>query len=336
MLDGWFANVLPDLNQEDPKVARYEIQNTLWWIGMTGIDGVREDTMPYVPRDYWPKWTGAIHRQYPAMTEVGEVFDGDAALVSYFQGGRKQADGIDTGMTALFDYPLYFPLRRVFTQGASFHDIIYDEAHDWLFADPNRLVTFLGLHDLTRFMSEKGVTAANLELAQTFLLTNRGIPMIYYGDEIGMPGGDDPDNRRDFPGGFPGDTRDAFTDAGRTPQEREIWNHVRRLTHLRASLVPLRRGTQRTLYLADKQWVYARQLGRDTVLIALNNANSPATFTVPLAGTGFVDGDTLPDRIGDALPLHISGGMATVTLPAYSGAVFAPASLAAAVPEGGL
>jgi glycosidase len=226
-------------------------------------------------------------------------------------------------MTALFDYPLYFPLRRVFTQGASFHDIIYDEAHDWLFADPNRLVTFLGLHDLSRFMSEKGVTAANLELAQTFLLTNRGIPMIYYGDEIGMPGGDDPDNRRDFPGGFPGDARDAFTNAGRTPQEREIWNHLRRLTHLRASLAPLRRGTQRSLYLADKQWVYARQLGGDTVLIALNNAASPATFTVPLPGGGFADGDTLPDRIGDAPPLHISGGAATVTLPAYSGSVFA-------------
>ena len=222
-LGGWFANVLPDLNQNDPEVARYEIQNTLWWIGMTGLDGIRQDTMPYVPRAFWTQWSTAITRQYPKVNAVGEVFDGDPALVSYFQGGRKGPDGVDTRMDSLFDYPLYFPLRRAFAQGASFHDVVIDEAHDWEFPHPDHLVTFLGNHDVKRFESEDGATAAGLSLAQTFLMTNRGVPLVYYGDELGMKGGDDPDNRQDFPGGFPGDTRDAFTASGRTPSEQEVW-----------------------------------------------------------------------------------------------------------------
>ena len=228
-LGGWFADALPDLNQTDPEVARYEIQNTLWWVGETGFDGIREDTMPYVPRAFWQQWNAAIRRQYPKVNAVGEVFDGDVSLVSYFQGGKTGPDGVDTGMDSLFDYPLYFPLRRAFAQGASFHDLVTDEAHDWLFSRPDHLMTFLGNHDVKRFLNEDGATPAGLMLAQTFLLTNRGIPLLYYGDELGMTGGDDPDNRRDFPGGFPGDARNAFTAAGRTPAEQAIWQHVRTL-----------------------------------------------------------------------------------------------------------
>ena len=322
-LGGWFANGLPDLNQNDPEVARYETQNTLWWVGEAGFDGIREDTMPYVPRPFWRQWNAAIQRQYPDVNAVGEVFDGDAALVSYFQGGRVGPDGIDTGMDALFDYPLYFPLRRTFAQGASFHDLVTDEAHDWLFPNSGHLMTFLGNHDVKRFMNEDGATAAGLMLAQTFLLTNRGIPLLYYGDEIGMPGGDDPDNRRDFPGGFPGDARDAFTNEGRTPQEQQVWQHVRALTHLRAELAPLRRGSQKTLYQTDKQWAYARVLGHDAVIVVLNNDTAPATFSVPVSPAGLPDGVTLTDRLGISAPARVAGGAVTVTLPARSGAVFA-------------
>ncbi len=323
-LGGWFANALPDLNQNDPEVARYEIQNTLWWIGMAGFDGIREDTMPYVPRSFWQAWNTALQTQYPHVNAVGEVFDGDVSLVSYFQGGRVGPDGVDTRMDSLFDYPLYFPLRRAFAQGASFHDLADDEAHDWLFPHPSHLMTFLGNHDVKRFLNEDGATVDGLELAQTFLLTNRGVPLLYYGDEIGMTGGDDPDNRRDFPGGFPGDAQTAFTAAGRTQAEQRVWQHVRTLTHLRAAFPALRRGSQITLLQTDHQWAYARVLNHQAVVVVLNNDTKPATVTVPVTPAGLADGATLTDRLGVSAPVQVHRGTAVITLPARGGAAFVP------------
>jgi glycosidase len=286
---------------------------------MTGFDGIREDTMPYVPRSFWQKWSAAIKRQYPRVTAVGEVYNGDAGLTSFFQGGRT-IDGIDTGFYSLFDYPVYYPLRRAFAQGQTLSDLATEEAHDWLYPDAGHLMTFLGNHDLKRFMSEDGATVPGLELAQTFLLTSRGVPLIYYGDEIGMQGSDDPDNRRDFPGGFPGDTTDAFTAEGRSPDQQQIWTHVSALTHLRARLAPLKDGTQTNLLVADHQWVYLRALGNQDVIVALNNDSSPATVTAPLTGIVGSDG-VWTDRLGTVAPVQSSGGTITLTLPAWSGAI---------------
>ena len=279
-LEGWFVNYLPDLNQNDPEVARYEIQNTLWWLGTAGFDGVREDTMCYVPRAFWQKWSAALRRQFPQAETVGEVNNGDIGVASFFQGGRTEPDGIDTGVRSLFDFPLYYPLRRVFAQGQPIRDVAYMLGRDTLYADPTRLVTFLGLHDDPRFLHEDGATVEGLKLAQTFLLTTRGIPMLYYGDEIGMNGGPDPDNRRDFPGGWPGDPLNAFTAEGRTSEQNDIWNHVQTLTHLRQSLPALRRGTLTNLYVSEQQYAYARQMKTgDAVVVALNNDKNPATWT---------------------------------------------------------
>src|SRR5207237_6245624 len=117
-------------------------------------------------------------------------------------------------------------------------------AHDRLYRHPASLVTLLGLHDVPRFMSEPGATVAGLRLAYTFLLTARGTPLVYYGDEIALPGGGDPDNRRDFPGGWPGDPRNAFEARGRTPEEEAIHAHVTKLIHLRTQIAPLSRGRE--------------------------------------------------------------------------------------------
>ena len=204
VLDGWFVNILPDMNQDDPDVAQYEIQNALWWVGETGFDGIRQDTLPYVPRTFWREWSAALHKQYPNLRIVGEVFDGDPAVPSFFQGG---------GIDSVFDFPTYFNIREVFGRGGNMDAFGKTLAKDRFYADPNLLVTFLGLHDVARFMNEPGASAAKLKLAFTYLATTRGIPMIYYGDEIGMPGGEDPDNRRDFPGGWPGDSNNAFDPA---------------------------------------------------------------------------------------------------------------------------
>ena len=310
-LEGWFIDILPDLNQNDPDVARYITQNTLWWVGVSGIDGIRQDTWPYVPRAFWRDWMTAIKRQYPKLRVVGEVMDGDPSLVSFFQGGRLGFDGIDDKVDALFDFPAFWTIRSAFAQGKSLRDVAQMLGRDRLYANAGALVTLLGLHDLPRFMSETGATTQGLELAFTFLLTSRGTPMIYYGDEIAMTGGGDPDNRRDFPGGWAGDKHDAFAPAGRTKDEQEVWTHVQKLLKLRAERVDLRTGAMQHLYASDQQFVYKR----GKTVIALNNDTTAATVTLPAM--------TLPaDALGVcSAPTGDSAGVAIV-IPARSGCVF--------------
>jgi glycosidase len=320
-LEGWFINILPDLNQHDPETARYIVQNTLWWSGMTGLDGIRQDTWLYVPRSFWRDWMAAIKREYPNMRIVGEVFDGDPALVAFFAGGRPQYDGIDTGVDSLFDFPTFFQLRQAFAQGKSIRAVANMISHDRLYPDPNRLVTFLGLHDVGRFMSEPAATVDGLKLAWTFLMTARGIPMIYYGDEIGMKGGADPDNRHDFPGGWPGDPRNAFEASGRTPDEQAVFQHLQRLTAVRAENQCLRRGRMENLFVSEQQWAYTRAGDRDTAVVLLNNDVSPTqvTFGVPLP-----DGLELRDALGSGTVARVGGGRIAIHVPARSGIVLIP------------
>ena len=310
-LDGWFINILPDFNQDDPEVARYIIQNTLWWVGMSGMDGIRQDTWPYVPRTFWRDWMTAIRKEYPAFTVVGEVFDGDPSFVSFFQGGRAPYDGVDDKVDALFDFPLYFAVRNAFAQGRSIRDVANALARDHLYPNPNALVTFLGLHDVNRFMNEPGATSAGLKLAYTFLITARGTPLIYYGDEIAMPGGSDPDNRRDFPGGWAADPRNAFDAAGRTDVEQSVWTHVQTLLKLRAERVDLRRGMTENLQVADQTYIYRR----GKTVIAINNGSTPATVTLPAMTLG---ADALKTC---SAPTSVADGI-SLTIPARSSCVF--------------
>lgn len=320
-LEGWFLNILPDLNQYDSETRIYLIQNSIWWVGVTGLDAIRQDTMPYVPRDYWRDWTMALKREFPRMRVVGEVFDGDPALVSFYQEGVKAFDGIDTGVDSLFDFPLYFGLRKTFGEGQSVRETAKVLAHDAMYSDPNMLVTFLGLHDVGRFMNETGATVHGLKLAQTFLLTMRGVPMLYYGDEIAMRGGNDPDNRRDFPGGWKEDDHNAFTATGRTAEENEVFDHVRKLVSLRRASAALRRGKTVNLFVGEQQWVYARIAPDETALMVLNNAKVNATVTADVSAAGVEDGTVWSDRLGIAAPVTVENGRILVTLPARSGVV---------------
>ena len=320
-LDGWFAGSLPDLNQDDPEARRYLIQNTLWWIARTGIDGIRQDTLPYAPRSFWRDWSAAIKRRYPRFRMVGEVFDSDPALESYFQGGRT-VDGVDTGIDTLFDFPLYDVIRKVFSGAARTLELPRLLAHDRLYADADRLITFAGNHDTTRFLNEANATVDGLKRLFAFLMTVRGLPLIYYGDEIGMRGGNDPDNRRDFPGGWAEDARNAFDPAGRTEEQNALFGWVQRLAHLRTELEPLRRGRLVDLLVSNDQYAFARVTARDTVLVVLNNAGAEAQLRIPLAGSGIANGRTLEDRLGSAASVTAAGGIAAVRLPARSAAIY--------------
>ncbi len=319
VLNGWFVDSLPDMNQGDPEVAKYEIQNALWWIGVAGFDGIRQDTLPYVPRPFWAEWSAALKRQYPVLQVVGEVLDSNPAITSFFQAGTRDLQGVDTGIDTVFDYPVYFSIREAFTHERKLESLIKMMANDRLYPKPAKLVTIFGDHDVSRFMNEPGATVESLKLALTFVLTARGTPVIYYGDEIGMPGGEDPDNRRDFPGGWVDDSRNAFNAGGRTPQESAVFDFVRKLTALRARLEPLRRGEMMSLAEAAQTWVYARHDKAATVIVALNDSDKPADITVHLARTE----KTFRSSLGAGSDLSFHNGTASIHLPAVTAEIYA-------------
>ncbi len=323
-LDGWFLGLLPDLDQDDPEVARYLIQNSLWWVGQTGVDAIRQDTLPYVPRAYWREWTEALAREYPTLGVLGELWDGDPALVAYFQKGATGLDGIDTGIESLFDYPLFYAIRRAFAGGQPLSEVPQALAHDRLYPAPGRLVPFLGLHDVPRFLSEPGATVERLKQAFTFLFTTRGIPLVYYGDEVAMTGGGDPDNRRDFPGGFPADPVDDFSPAGRSGEAAAVHDHVARLARLRAELAPLRRGRLLNLQIADQAWAFARREGEASVVVAINEGAEPFAFDLDGQAAGLPEGTAVVDRLGETGGGRVEGGRLRVTVDPSATAVFVP------------
>jgi glycosidase len=278
---------------------------------MSGIDGIRQDTWPYVPRTFWRDWMRAIKREYPSVKVVGEVLEGDPSLISFFEGKRRAWDGVQTGVDALFDYPLFYPIRRAFGEGKQLREVAMMLGRDHLYADPSSLMTILGTHDVSRFMNEQGATTDGLKLAYTLLLTVRGTPLVYYGDEIAMPGGGDPDNRRDFPGGWRADTRNAFEASGRTPTEQAVWSHVQRLLQLRASRSDLRRAPMQHLHVSDQAFVYAR--GRS--VIALNNDTAAVTVRLPVWSLGAY-------FLGICAQPRSEGGAAVVMIPRRSVCIF--------------
>jgi glycosidase len=194
---------------------------------------------------------------------------------------------------------------------------------DTNYVDPQVLVTFLGLHDTGRFANESGITLDSMKLAFTFLLTARGTPLIYYGDEIGMRGGGDPDNRRDFPGGWKEDTRNAFESVGRTKAESEIHAHVKRLIKLRRDLEPLRNGRLATLCATDKTLAFTRTSPQGAVLVAFNNCATVQTMTLKLNGPLATE-SRLFDRILGGSPVIVKQGTIQLQLQPHSATILAP------------
>ncbi len=322
-IDGWFINILPDFNQDDKEVEQYLIQNSLWWLQIGGFDAIRMDTLPHVPRTFWAKWGSAIKREYKNVNILGELFDSDPALISYFQTGRKGHDGVDTKIDTLYDFALFYPIRNAFAKGESIRGVSQMLARDWLYPNPNVLTTFLGVHDMERFMHEKGATIEGLKLAQTFIMTNRGTPLLYYGDEIAMPGGGDPDNRRDFPGGFAGDSVNAFDTAGRTKEQNEVWNHLAKLGALRKQYGALRNGKSLDLLDQEQQMAYVRVLNNQAVVVIFNNDTKPVEVTFDVGIIKEIElNATLKDLLGKVSDIKVDNGKVTLTMPARTAGIF--------------
>jgi glycosidase len=298
-LDGWFVDSLPDMNTDDATVAQYLRQNAAWWIEETGADGLRIDTFPYVGREFWQEYMAELKELYPRVTEVGEVSTVEPVINSSFADGVTRA-GVDTGLYTPFDYPMFWAEQDVFVKGAPMSKLGDVLAQDSLYPHPDRLVPFLDNHDRQR-IAEQVQDASLRRVAFAFLLTTRGMPQLYAGDEIAMKGGDDPDNRRDFPGGFPGNARDAFTQAGRTEEQQAEFAWIAGLTKLRRDHAVLECGGEQVL-AANADWlVMLRDMGHqrverceakgtgaprnERVVVALHRGSGAAVLDVPAKET---------------------------------------------------
>jgi len=326
-LDGWFSDDLPDMNQEEPEVARYEIQNALWWIGMTGLDGIRQDTIQYMPRSFIRDLSNALHRQYPKMWMVGEVFERDAAQTSFFIGGHTGWDGVDTKLDSVFDFALWNASLQVFTNKAPMRALRDQLKYDALYPAPLKITTLANNHDTARFMSLDGATLEGAMMHIAFTLSVRGVPQLYSGEEIAMEGKDDPDNRRDFPGGFPGDTRNAFEANGRTPKEQKMYDWTSNWIRLRREHSSIRHGRLIDLFYDDDAYVFARQDGAETVIIAFNRGDKEKKVDIPVGTIGLRDGAQLSSLIGAAVSARVAKGQATLSIPPKTGVAYQPRSL---------
>jgi glycosidase len=325
LIDGWFVNILPDLNSENPLVQEYLLQNSIWWAESTGLDGFRLDAFPYVPRKFWANWHTGLRHIYPNLTTIGEVFHPDPSVTSFFAGGQRRYDGIDSGTSTLFDFPMYFTLRDVLLRDAPAGKIADVLRHDSLYPNPESLVLFFGNHDVTRFATAAGnsdaASLAKLELAFALTLTLRGIPQLYYGDEIGMTGGADPDNRHDFPGGWNGDAQNAFTAAGRTANQQKLFSYVQALLRLRRDHPVLARGRLWDLASDDSSFVFERDSDEEKIIVAFNNSKDARDLAVPLNGTPAQGAAGVTVLLGDARGTLDGGGL-RLSMPPQSVTIF--------------
>jgi neopullulanase len=321
LTEGWFFGILPDLNTENPLVEQYLLQNSIWWTEVSGLDGFRVDTFPYVGRKFWANWHAGLHRIYPYLTTIGEVFHPDPSVTSFFAGGARRYDGVDSGLSTEFDFPMYFALRDVLLGKSAVGRIADVLRHDSLYPHPEMLVPFFANHDVPRFASVKGGSPEKLKLAFAFTLTLRGIPQIYYGDEIGMPGGGDPDNRRDFPGGWIGDSNDAFTPSGRTRDQQGIFSYVQSLLKLRREHPALRGGRQWHLASDESSYVFLRESEEERLVVAFNNADQPHELRVPVTETPAQKAASVTSLFGEA-KAELAGKEIRMTMPAQSLSIF--------------
>ncbi|MGB7728317.1 MAG: alpha-amylase family glycosyl hydrolase [Candidatus Acidiferrum sp.] len=322
MTDGWFWGILPDMNTENPVVADYLIQNAIWWAEASGLDGYRIDTFAYVPREFWAQWHEALRRIYPRLSTVGEVFHPDPTVTSFFAGGRKGWDGIDTQLTTLFDFPLYYAMRDVLLSGAPAGRMANILRQDSLYPHPEYLVPFFGNHDTPRFAGATSATPEKLKLAFALALTVRGIPGIYYGDEIGMKGGADPDNRRDFPGGWLEDQNNAFVRADRTKEQQEIFEYVQTLLRLRRENDALRDGKLWHLAADDSSYIFLRESDEEKLVIAFYDGANSKTVNLSLQGTPAEAAAGISTIFGNG-EADLAGQQLKLVLPAQSLTIFA-------------
>ncbi len=275
--EGWFDEHMPDLNQDNPLLGRYLIQNNIWWIEYAGIDAFRLDTYAYSDPDFLEKMGAAIHREYPGFFLFGETWVHGVPIQVYFDGNTHVEKDFDSKVNGLTDFQVYYAIQEAlngnfgWTSGTA--RLYYTFAMDYLYGDPSDNVLFLDNHDLSRFYSVVGEDLAKFKMGIAFLMTARGIPSIYYGTEILMKNFADPDGkvREDFPGGWPDDKVSKFEAEGRTEEENEAFEYVKKLARWRAGSEAVCKG--KMMQFVPEQngvYVYFRYTENETVMVVMN------------------------------------------------------------------
>lgn len=287
-VDGWFTKVMPDLNQRNRHVATYLIQNSIWWIEYAGINGIRQDTHPYIDFEMMADWCKAVNSEYPRFNIVGETWLNSNVLVSYWQKDSRLASPKNTYLPTVMDFPLMEHMNRAFDEETTDWNgglcRLYEYlSQDIVYANPMNLLTFLDNHDTSRFYRSDDDTK-NLnryKQALAFLLTTRGIPQIYYGTEILMAadkGKGDGVLRRDYPGGWQGDAQNCFDEAGRTPQQKEAFAFMQKLLQWRKGNEVIAKGELKHYSPRQGVYVYERKLGDKSVVVFLNGNDREQTL----------------------------------------------------------
>ncbi|RZL65924.1 MAG: alpha-amylase [Pedobacter sp.] len=282
-LNGWFTRGMPDLNQRNPHLATYLIQNSIWWIEFARIDGIRQDTYSYMDFDFLARWNKEVYDEYPDFNIVGETWYNKKTSPAWWQAGsilNKKNPHLKTPM----DFSLTFTMQKAFdgeTDNGYLTEIFEDVAQDFVYADPFKVLTFLDNHDLGRFSRKEDKDLKRYKQGLAFLLTTRGIPQIYYGTEVLMVGTkEDGDGRLrvDFPGGWADDKKDEFTKAGRSEIQNEAWDYLQKLLNWRKTSAAVKEG--KLIHYAPKNgiYVYGRLAANQNVMVILNSSLKDQTL----------------------------------------------------------
>ncbi len=283
--DGWFVETMPDLNQRQPQLATYLIQNSIWWIEYAGLSGIREDTYSYVDRDFLSEWGRRIMQEYPNFNIVGEEWSPNPLIVAYWQAGKQNHDGYVSHTPSMLDFPLRDALLRALTEPEDWNSgwiRLYEMlGNDHVYADPFQLVTFEGNHDTPRLFAVLDQDFDLYRMALTFLLTVRGIPQLFYGTELAMAGPahrDDGRIRADFPGGWPDDEVNAFSGRGLSERQQAAMALTRTLLTWRKTASAVHSG--RLMHFAPDRGSYTlvRADDRHTVMAVFNKSRDAVTL----------------------------------------------------------
>ena len=294
-VDGWFVPEYPDLNQRNPHVLRYLIQNSIWWIETVGIDGIRMDTYPYADREAMAKWMARINQEYPNFNTVGETWVTEPAYTAAWQEGSKLST-IDSHLKTVMDFAFFDRINQAKNEETDgwwngLNRVYNALCYDYLYPNPSSVMAFIENHDTDRFLGNGSDTLA-LKQALALLLTMNRIPQLYYGTEVLMKGTKektDGNVRKDFPGGFSGDKQNAFTAEGRTKEQNAMFAWLSRLLHWRKGNDVITQGRQTHFIPFNGIYVLARTLDKRRVLTIMNGTSKSATM--PVARYAEVIGD---------------------------------------------
>ncbi|QZT35980.1 glycoside hydrolase family 13 protein [Halosquirtibacter xylanolyticus] len=319
MVDGWFVPSMPDLNQKNPYVARYLIQNSIWWIEYAHLAGIRMDTYPYPDKNMMAQWNKEVLEAYPNFTIVGEEMFFDPSIVSYWEGNEANKDGYIPYTPSMMDFPLQGALCKGFTEEEGWENglmrIYLTLAKDFLYSNPYNLVTFPDNHDLSRYYSVLNKDLDLWKMGIATVLTTRGIPQIFYGTETLMEGFAHDGHgkmRADFPGGWSGDKVNAFTGEGLNKDQKDAQKYIRTLLKWRKGSKAITEGKLIHFIPENGIYLYSRYTNSERVVVILNK-NEEAKDVDPLRYEqvlkGFTKGHSVLDNkeVDVTTPIHIDG-----------------------------